>query len=248
LKTYRPLLASESVDTVGEELRWLGQVLSGARDAQVLRERLHELVISQPAELVQGRASQHIDDDLRDAYHDGRKQALQALDTDRYFRLLDALDELVQSPCLTSEANGPVKDVLPRLLARDTRRLRRAVQEITPTDDLQAHDQALHEARKKAKRLRYAAESAVPVFPDRAKHLATTAKQIQEALGEHQDAVVARDKLHEYGAQTQDSGDNGFTLGRLHALEQTRADAAEHKFWAAWRQLPQKKLRKWVRS
>jgi inorganic triphosphatase YgiF len=67
LKTYRPLLAPDSVttaDQVGEELRWLGQVLSPARDAQVMRERLRLLVASEPRELVLGPVSQRIDDNL----------------------------------------------------------------------------------------------------------------------------------------------------------------------------------------
>ena len=47
---------------------------------------------------------------------------------------------------------------------------------------------------------RYAAESASPVLP-RAKKLAARAKSVQEALGDHQDSVVARSKLRQYGAQ-----------------------------------------------
>src|SRR3954452_14478486 len=54
LKTYRPLLEPGAADTLGEELRWLGQSLAQARDAQVLRERLDRLLDSEPIELVLG--------------------------------------------------------------------------------------------------------------------------------------------------------------------------------------------------
>jgi CHAD domain-containing protein len=251
LKTFRPLLASHSVDAVGgvgDELRWLGQALSPARDAQVMRERLRRLVAGEPVELVLGPVSQRIEDDLSAAFRAGREQALEAVETERYYRLLDALDDLVACPPFAGTAQAWAGDVLPDLLQRDAKRLRRAVRNIERADSPQDHDAALHDARKKAKRLRYAAESAIPLFPARAKKLTAMAKRVQEALGEHQDAVLARHKLREYGAQTHLSAENGFTFGRLHALEQVHADHAERRFIEAWERLPHKKLRTWLRS
>jgi CHAD domain-containing protein len=246
LKTYGPLLTDDR--SVGEELRWLGQVLSPARDTQVMRERLGLLVASEPAELVMGPVARRIDDELSAAFQAGRDQALEAVSTERYFRLLDALDELVADPPLSEAAQAPARDVVPDLLQRDAKRLRRAVREVARADSPHDHDLALHEARKKAKRLRYAAESAVPVFPDRAQRLRDRAKAVQEALGEHQDTVVARQQLREYAARTHLTGENGFTFGRLHALEQVRADDAERRFEEAWDSFPSKKLSRWVRG
>ena len=137
--------------------------------------------------------------------------------------------------------------MLPRLLQRDARRLRRAVSQIALSEEAPAqHDAALHEARKKAKRMRYAAESTVPVFRGRAKKLAAAAKEVQQALGEHQDTVMARHRLREYGARAHANGENGFTFGRLHALEQARADETERDFDAMWRARPGKNLRRWA--
>ena len=45
-------------------------------------------------------------------------------------------------------------------------------------------------------------------------------------LGEHQDSVVAREALRELGVRMHLDGDNAFTIGRLHALEQTRGEKA----------------------
>ena len=254
LRTYRPLFASESIDAVefvGDELRWLGQVLSRARDAEVMRERLRQLIDAEPVELVLGPVSQRIDDDLHIEYRAGREQGLQAVDSERYFRLLDALEGLVASSSLTHEADSAAEQVLPRLLVRDAKRLRRAVRQVTrydPVAERHQRDLSLHEARKKAKRLRYAAESAIPVLSSRAEKLAGSAKHVQEALGDHQDAVVARDKLREYGARTHlSTGENGFTYGRLHALEQSRADEAERRFQEAWDRDTGKRLARWLR-
>ncbi|QWZ09888.1 CYTH and CHAD domain-containing protein [Nocardioides panacis] len=248
LKTYGPLFEPGAVDPLGEELRWLGQALSAARDAQVLRERLHLLVAAEPPELVLGPVMNRIDDELRIAERAGREQALRALDGERYFRLLDSLDELLRVPPLAPGADAAARKVLPRLLQRDARRLRRAVREIDRTEDPVRHDAALHEARKKAKRLRYAAESTVPVFGRRAKKLAASAKEVQQALGEHQDTVMARRTLREHAVRAHANGENGFTFGRLHALEQARAAEAEREFEDAWRGFPTKNLRRWIRA
>jgi CHAD domain-containing protein len=99
-------------------------------------------------------------------------------------------------------------------------------------------DALLHEVRKKAKRLRYAADSAKPVLGKRAGRLAAKAKRIQETLGIRQDAVLARERLRELGVQAYVDGENPFTLGRLHALEERRADEAEAAFRKTWAKLP----------
>ena len=247
LKSCQPLLQPGAADPIGEELRWLGQSLAAARDAQVLRERLDDLIGSEPAELVLGPVRTRIDDELSSAYLAGRAEALAALDSDRYYRLLDSLDALLESTPLTAEADAPAREVLPRLLRRDAKRLRAAVDRIPDSGDPPHRDAALHEARKKAKRMRYGAESAIPVFGKRAKRLAAASKSVQEALGQHQDTVVARARLREYGVQAHLNGENGFTFGRLHALEQARADQAERDFESAWHALPVKRVDRWIR-
>jgi CHAD domain-containing protein len=245
LVTYRPLLETGSVDGIGDELRWLGQSLADARDAQVLRERLHDLVSAEPSELVLGPVMGRIDDELRAAERTGLEQASETLDSERYLRLLDSLDQLVAAVPLTAVAGRPVRDELPRLLHRDAKRLRRAVAAIGRSAGGPEHDAALHDARKKAKRLRYAAESAVPVLGKPAARLAASVKKMQQALGEHQDSVVSRERLREYGVRAHGNGENGFTFGRLHALEQSRGDAAERVFEAAWTGRHGKTVRRW---
>jgi CHAD domain-containing protein len=248
LKTYRPLFEPTSTDEIGAELRWLGQSLSEARDAQVLRERLHVLVGDEAPELVLGPVASRIDDELRAAQRTGRDEALRTLDSERYHRLLGSLDQLAGSPPLVAEAEQPAQEVLPRLLRRDAKRLRRAVRAVDPSAAAPEHDAALHEVRKNAKRVRYAAESAVPVLGKHAKRLAGSARTLQQLLGEHQDAVVSRRRLRDYGVRAHGNGENGFTFGRLHALEQWRAADAEREFAAAWEGRAGKTVRRWARS
>jgi CHAD domain-containing protein len=114
------------------------------------------------------------------------------------------------------------------------------------TSDPTRRDAALHETRKAAKRLRYAAESAVPVFGGRAKKLARRAERVQVVLGEHQDTVVARQTLRELGAQAYLHDENGFTFGRLHALEQARAEELMTLYPTELDRLPARRLDRWL--
>ena len=56
-------------------------------------------------------------------------------------------------------------------------------------------------------------------------------KAVQEALGEHQDSALTRARLRELARST-DSTEAAFLLGRLHALEEARAEGARAAFWA----------------
>ena len=248
LRTFGPVLDRQAVGPVAEDLRWLGQALSPARDAQVLRERLLDLVAEQPADLVLGPVTRAIEDDLRSAEERGRDEALRALSDQRYFRLLDALDDLVRCAPLAPGAGEPALDGLPRLLKRDAKKLRRAVAGVDAAATADARDAALHEARKKAKRLRYAAESASPVLGGRAVDLAERAEAVQDALGVHQDSVMSRRVLRDFGAREHVAGRNGFTFGRLHAVEEARGASTERDFETAWERLPTRGLRRWLRG
>jgi CHAD domain-containing protein len=245
LKTYGPLFADAAVtDTLGRELRWLGQTLGPARDAQVLRERLVELVEAEPDHLVLGPVAAVIDDDLRAAERSAREATLAALVDERYFRLLDDLDELGRAPSFTAEAAEPARKVFPRLLQRDAKRLRRSVKAVRRAEAGEPHDVALHDVRKKAKRLRYAAESMAPVLGKGADELAASTKTIQRVLGQFQDTVMSRRVLRDHGARAHVEGHNGFTYGRLHRLEETRAEEAVREFDDAWSRMSLKDARR----
>ena len=91
-------------------------------------------------------------------------------------------------------------------------------------------DELLHETRKAAKRVRYAAESASDTLGPKADALAVRMEEAQETLGAHQDSVVIRTVLRELAADADDAGESSFTYGRLHACEQRRGDDARDAF------------------
>ena len=164
LATYRPVVDREAGDEIRAELKWFAGELGGARDAEVLREHFQTAVAEQPIELVMGRVAGTIDDHLRKVYKAARVEALAALESERYFRLLDSLDELVANPPLVEDADRKASKQIPELLDHDWKRMSKAVRRMEKAEDRTGQDHELHEVRKAAKRLRYAAESAEPVL------------------------------------------------------------------------------------
>lgn len=248
LATYAPLFHPGATTQLRAELKWLGGVLAEARDAQVLRERLMALVRQQPTELVLGPVQTRIDDELNLKFRKGRADADEALNSERYFRLLDRLETFLSAPPLNEKARGRAQKIAPALLQTDLDRLRKRHRAYEKATSPLQRNLALHEVRKAAKRLRYAAESTSPVFGERAKRLAAWAEALQELLGDHQDTVVARGTLREIGVSAHLDGEDGFTFGRLHALEESRADQREREYPAALAALPRNDLRTWLRK
>ncbi|MHA7239168.1 CYTH and CHAD domain-containing protein [Arthrobacter sp. TMS1-12-1] len=239
LATYRSLLEdADGVRFLRDELKWLGAVLGKARDAEVMHARLRGMLAAEPAELVLGPVERRVDVELGGSYREAHAGVLEALAGQRYFRLLDTLESLLAAPELTPRAAEPAGRVIPELLNRDIRRLRAAVHEARDHPAGVGDHPALHQARKDGKRLRYAAEAAAPLGRKKVTRLAEAALKIQKILGEHQDSVVTRDLLRRLGAAASRQGENGFTYGRLHALEQVAAVRAESRFRSEWTYFP----------
>lgn len=238
MASYKKVLAPDPARAVRSELKWLAGVLGAARDAQVLRSRLDAMLDTQPAELVMGPVRQRIDEELLADHRSALAEVALVLDSDRYRRLLEDLELVVSRPEFTKAAKAPAAKAAGRMLRRDRRRLHRQVQDARSAPNEDHRSESLHEARKDAKRLRYAAEVAQPVRAPGAAELIAGAEHVQKILGEHQDSVVSREFLRRLGAGSARSGANGFTYGRLHALEEERGETARKQFRKAWVNFP----------
>ena len=244
LATYRPVLDRAVTDPIRVEVRRVAAELGPARDTEVLREHLLARIDAEPAELLLGRVRQTVDTQLKGDHRDALRRAVAALDDPRYFELLDTLEHLVAAAPLTDDSAA--REVLPRLLRRDWKRLRKRVDAAFAAPPAE-RDPLLHEARKAAKRLRYAAESASAVLGPRADKLVGRVKRMQNHLGTHQDAVVFRPAIRQLAVQAHLSGGNAFSYGRLHALEQWRADEAEQTFARRWAKESARYPKPWMR-
>jgi CHAD domain-containing protein len=225
----RPVLDRTATDPLREELRWLGQELSDARDAEVAAAHLRDLVEAEPGELVLGPVAARLQQTALRSALDGQERAVATLSSRRYLRLLDDLHALLEDPPLLGPAEGPAAPVLRRAVRRAGRRLRRRLGTADRAEGAE-RTVALHEVRKAAKRARYTSELATAVLGRHAKELVTAMEQVQDVLGEGQDSAVTRELCRRLGIEAADAGENAWTYGRLHALEQARGERADREF------------------
>jgi CHAD domain-containing protein len=224
LATYRRLLDRSVTDPVRDELRWIGRALGPVRDSEVIRDHLREEVSEQPRPAVVGPVSRRIDRTLRAEHRDAHRQALTELRSDRYLALLDAVEEIAGGSALSGKrVDRPARKQVPREVRRTFDRMVEFAEQADAAASPEETDRLLHEVRKAAKRVRYAAESADPVIGPGASGLAKQMEELQDVLGAHQDTVVVRQLLLRLGADAHATGDSAFTFGRLHALEEWRA-------------------------
>ena len=69
---------------------------------------------------------------------------------------------------------------------------------------------------------------------------------MQEALGEHQDSVLTRERLRGLARHTS-SPDAAFLYGRLHALEEMRGSQSQQRIDSAWKAAGRTSLHRWLR-
>jgi CHAD domain-containing protein len=233
LAAFRPVLDRAHTDPLREELAQVGAALSPARDGEVALAHLRELVDAQPVELVLGPVAARLQQAAIAEERSGDTHARRALASAAYLQLRDDLDALVAEPPLTEDAARPADEVLREVLAHAGKRLRRAVRAAQDSEQ----PEALHAVRKAAKRVRYTAEAAEPVLGRPVAELVSALKGVQAVLGDRQDTYLTRPLCIQLGLEAFAAGENAWTWGRLHALEQARGERAEREFWTRWPEL-----------
>jgi CHAD domain-containing protein len=239
LATFRPLFADGAVEWLRDELKWIGALLGVARDAEVMRARLTREIAAQPVELVVGPVQRRVDLELSNAYQEAHVVVVEALDGERYLALVLALEAFVANPPFGPRGAAPAPEEVRKRVRKACRRVQKAAIDLDAVRDHEALDHHLHELRIAAKRVRYAAEAVRPVAGRKAKALASAMEEIQETLGNHQDAVVERQWLRDLGIRAFLAGENSFTFGRLHGLTELRAQHDEERFAAVWKSAQQ---------
>ncbi|SCE61252.1 CHAD domain-containing protein [Streptomyces sp. Termitarium-T10T-6] len=233
-KTHRRILDREVTDPLGAELKWLAAELGLDRDQEVLDERIgsrveapardpHPRSRARPAPRLVGRPPHRI------APQDHRRTRRAALSRPpggprRAGRRPAPAPRRRQG---TGQGPAPGR---PQGL-RETRA------PDGPCPGAPAgpeRDTAMHEARKAAKRARYAGESARPALGRPAKRFAKRVKAVQSVLGDHQDSVVAREALRALAIEAHAAGETAFTWGLLYGQEEAAAEARERELPEVW--------------
>ncbi|MFD4526833.1 CHAD domain-containing protein [Streptomyces sp. NPDC058470] len=244
LRSYRSVLDREATDAVREELKWLGNELGAERDQEVLRERLGARIQALPRELVFGAASARLR--VWDAGHTSkaRLRTLDALDSPRYLALLNRLATLTERPPLRGKAARRPGKVMVKAILKEYGRLADRMAHALDLPPGTERDTALHEARKAAKKTRYATEPARDSLGKPARRLGKRVKAVQQVLGDHQDSVVARDALRKVAVAAHAAGEPSFTWGLLYGQEQAAADRGERELPPVWAEASRHRLRK----
>jgi CHAD domain-containing protein len=169
-----------------------------------------------------------------------RQSTLSALDTPRYKTLLLDLDQLIEHPPLVNE-DFSLRDIAVRAF----RKLRRVVDDLPRAPS----DRALHAVRLAVKRARYAGELARATAGRRAERFVIKAAQVQDILGEHQDAAVTEQRLRAGLSEARGGPAGGgparLALGRLFARQRARRAAARAAFLEQWPKLERRGRKAW---
>jgi len=226
LRTARPLLDPDWAKGLRAELKWLGNELAPARDLDVLLARL----AAEAADL--GKPATTIVRQLESERRRAQKQLVAALQSPRYLALLEELERAAEAPRVrTADAR------LDKLARKEFRRLGRAVRALGKRPS----DEALHQVRKRGKRARYSAELA---GGKQRMKFAEAAKAFQDVVGDHQDAVVAEERLTGLVPRAK-SPEAVFAAGRLLERHQNRRRHARKTLPKAWRKLERQGRKAW---
>lgn len=239
LRTYRSLLPREAIPGIREALAATAAALGPVRDRDVLAGRLRERAQELPDAEDRALAERLLD----------RLATERAAHLDEARRIVD-LPELVArrgdlAPLLAHvealPATASAQGVLRPLARKRWSRLRRAVGSL----DEKPSDAALHRVRLRAKHARYAAESLRALDPSASDEFVAALTAVQEALGQNQDAAVARAWLLA-AAQECGAAQVAFVAGELAALEAGAADGHRADWHDAWRAASRRRLRRWL--
>jgi CHAD domain-containing protein len=248
LRSFAPLLDPDWAALIDGELRWLAAALGKARDAEVLRARLRATADEDPLAPLDEAAVQRIDAELTVRHEEALVALDEVLASPRYLALLDLLVEAARAPRLADPAGRPAVKALPGLVLRPWRKLVHGGGAAPGAGGLlpQGPDDEWHEVRIRGKRARYATDAVAAVVGGGAAALAVALAEVQELLGEHQDAAVAADTWLEIARSDPDDHTLAVTAGRLYERERAAVRRARAGFPAAWRAATTKKVSAWL--
>ncbi|MGW3998982.1 CHAD domain-containing protein [Amycolatopsis sp. NPDC004772] len=222
-------LVGDGAEPVRAELGWLGQSLGEVRDYDVLIGHLREVIADfEVRDQAPGRrlVSKFVTERAT-----AKRRLTRALSSARYSTLLREVSLLTRAE--TVAPSDRPHDLIAGL-AKPHRKLTKAVGAL-PADP---PDDDLHALRIHGKKLRYAAElaqtSAKKKQAAKIKRLLKATKDFQTVLGDHQDAVLAAERMRSVLESA--DGPMGFVAGRIAERELARraeARATWRNSWAA---------------
>jgi CHAD domain-containing protein len=213
LKLYSNALPKRA-ERYERDLRWVAGALGEVRDLDVHLQRLSEET-SRNGEVLEEVVSL-----LRERQVETRRGMLEALDSNRYERLMASFSATLRrgrSPTPTA----PILEAAPHLVRDRYKKVRKAANKLSE----ESPPEHFHDLRKKGKRLRYALEPLQEIYGKPAKKMVKLLKKTQDDLGDHQDLIVAAELMEELGGAGDRAPQAAFWMGSM--AERNSRDASE---------------------
>lgn len=242
LRTFAPLLETEELVGLRADLADIARALGNVRDVDVIVARVRRAA-DQLADSADPEAATWVAAQLSADQISSWGEIDQLIASQRYLNLIDDLVALARRPPASAASATPAGQALPRLAGASWRRLERDAQRL---DDAVSPDADYHRVRILAKRARYACETCIDVVGERAVDLALALADLQQLLGEHQDATVTADALAALGRRSDLPPATAFTLGLLCASERAAARQARARVAETWSATSRPALRRWL--
>jgi CHAD domain-containing protein len=220
IRVFSDLFDPSEAGHLEEELVWWAEMLGKVRDMDIMAQRQAALLDELPAELILGPVASTIQAELAVQRKQAMDAVLEALDSERYRKLVGLAHHWRSDPPFTDVANASPESIDSTIKEARNKVRKRLSKAVAARRADEPSDELFHRARKSAKRHRYAVEAAVPVWGSKADKIILKRKDLQDVLGNHQDSIVSAAFLLELGRRLGvRSGQNGFSYGVLYARE-----------------------------
>jgi CHAD domain-containing protein len=226
IRVFADLFDPAAANDLEPELIWWATLLGEVRDLDILTGRQAALLAALPPELILGPVSSTIQTELATRRKRATDDLTDALNSERYRKLIGRIHHWRSDPPFTSAADSPTDAIEAAIKTAKKKARKRLSTAVAVRRAEEPSDELFHRARKASKRYRYAVEAAAPVWGPKADKIVAQRKDLQDLLGNHQDGIVSAAFLRELGAQVGiRSGQNGFSYGILYAREAASGDA-----------------------
>lgn len=232
LKDLRAVFGEGWDGDVRHELSWIGGLLGGVRDADVLAAAL-EVELAYGDERVRYAGGVLLAEVRRDRAR-SLEELVYGLEHPRFGSVVDRVAALIDG-----HSAPPGVEIDPAtIMSPAWRALKRGVRALP----LEPADPELHAVRIATKRARYAADMFLTVAGSGARRFSRRAGRMQDALGRHQDAVVA---VHWLRARERTGPRVAFAAGWLSARFEAARDADRQAWRAPWEALARPEAHFW---
>ncbi len=210
------------------------RTLGTARDLDVQLSELarHCLALPEPERAAAAPLRARLESERTRA----RARMIRVLDAEPTRRWLETLASVsAASPATASGVPDRAMLVMPERVRRRFRKLRKSVRSLHTRSPMEDY----HLVRRRAKQLRYAIECGLGLFGKPADEELKALRRLQDELGVHQDAYIARNRLAALAADPANELPTGtlFLMGRLAERHATTTAQARKSLSRSWRKV-----------